>query len=80
MTNNDKYHAQLLAAAESIQARESKLRAYLCDHPADAEAIVAANEPTELNEAQLQAVISFDLGLPLGTTYTAEQLELIKGS
>lgn len=70
----------LIAAIEAEQARKAKLRAYLSDYPADAEAILAANDPTELNDVQLEARLSFYLGLPLGTTITEEQLALIAES
>jgi hypothetical protein len=58
-TDNEKYRAQLLEAAEEIRASEVR------------------EEALQMTDEQLMEVITTSLGLPAGTPFTDEQLEII---
>jgi hypothetical protein len=87
-TDNDPYRAKLLAAAQLIQAKrhawEAGLRAFVCSHLGlapgtvcdQAEAIISANNPRELSDAQLNLVVHFAAGIPPGFQLSEEQIDI----
>jgi hypothetical protein len=84
MTTTNEREA-LIAAAETAyragQNREANFRAYMCAHlgpeagTQQAEEILAANDPKQLSDEQLNLSLYFKIGLPPGYTLTEEQLD-----
>jgi hypothetical protein len=88
VTTDEQFRAQLLAAAERIQAeqtaRDNNFRLFCCAHLGlapgtvcdQAESIIRNNDPKELSDEQLSLVVQFAAGLPPGYSFTEEQIEM----